>query len=312
MDEYTRILLKVAKLYYQDNFTQQEIGEKLCLSRPKVSRMLQQAREQNIVQIRIFPPSEDFTELEINLERKFGLKEVVVACVDDYDSETSVMRELGIAAAKFLHRIVQDNVLIGFTWGGFLSAMSDAIIPENKNNLRIIQMVGGLGEPDTDIHAIDIVKRAAITLNAKLILLPAPGIVETGEVHRILLSEKTIKYALDLLPEADIAFVGIEAPGLNSMVVQGNVIDPDEMEQLIKSGAVGDIGLRFFDIQGNPIECELADRVIGASLPDLRKIPQTVGVAGGREKLDAILGAVRGNYINTLVTDQRTARQLLN
>ncbi len=221
------------------------------------------------------------------------------------------MRELGVAAAKYLHRVVQDNDLIGFTWGGSLAALSDSIIPENKNNLQVIQMVGGLGEPDTDIHAIEIVKSAAIELNATLILLPAPGIVETIEAHRILLADKSIKHALDLAPKADVAFVGIGAPGPDSMIVHGNIMTQAEMKQLIDLGAVGDIGLRFFDIQGNPILSEVANRVIGANLTAFRKIPHTIGLAGGAEKVNAILGAIRGNYINTLVTDQHTAQKLL-
>ena len=311
MDENFRILLKVAQLYYQDNLTQQEIAENLRISRPKVSRLLQQAREQNIVQINIISPSDDFTDIENKLEKKFDLKEVVIANVTEITSQVAIRRELGAAAARYLHRLVQDGDLIGFTWGGSLSALADSIIPENKDNIHTIQMVGGLGEPDADIHVIDIVKRAAIALNATLILIPAPGIVETIEAHKILLADKSIKQALDLAPKADIAFVGIGAPSPDSMIVQGSIMTQAEMKQLIDLGAVGDIGLRFFDIHGNPVLSDVENRVIGASLATFRKIPHTVGVAGGVEKLDAIQGAIRGKYINTLITDQNTAQLLL-
>lgn len=311
MDENIRILLKVAQLYYQDNLTQQEISENLRLSRSKVSRVLQQAREQNIVQINIFSPSEDYTDLENKLEKKYGLKEVVITFVPEINSQVVIRRELGTAAARYLHRLIQDGDLIGFTWGGSLSALADSIIPENKDNIHTIQMVGGLGEPDADIHVIDIVKRAAIALNATLILIPAPGIVETIEAHKILLADKSIKQALDLAPKADIAFVGIGAPSTDSMIVQGNIMTQAEMTQLISVGAVGDIGLRFFDILGNPILSDVDNRIIGASLTTFQKIPHMVGVAGGVEKLNAILGAIRGKFINTLITDQNTAQQLL-
>lgn len=311
MDENIRILLKVAQLYYQDNFTQQEIAENLRISRSKVSRVLQQAREQNIVQISIFSPSEDYTNLENKLEKKYGLKEVVIAFIPEINSQAAIRRGLGTAAARYLHRLIQDGDLIGFTWGGSLSALADSIIPENKDNIQTVQLVGGLGEPDTDIHVIDIVKRAAIALNATMILIPAPGIVETIEAHKILLADKSIKQALDLAPKADIAFVGIGAPSTDSMIVQGGIMTEDEMTHLISIGVVGDIGLRFFDILGNPILSDVDNRIIGASLATFRKISHTVGVAGGVEKLKAILGAIRGKYINTLITDQNTAQQLL-
>ena len=311
MEENFRILLKVSQMYYQDNLTQQEIAENLRISRPKVSRVLQQAREQNVVQINIISSSDDFTELENKLEKKFNLKEVVIACVEDGNSQEAIRHELGLAAAKYLHRILEDNDMIGFTWGGTLSTLADSIIQENKVNIQTIQMVGGLGEPDTNIHVIDIVKRAAIALDATLILLPAPGIVGSIEAHEILLADKSIKQALDLAPKVDIAFVGIGAPGPQSMIVQGNIMTQDEMEKLIDLGAVGDIGLRFFDIQGNPILSDVDNRVIGANLNIFRKISHSVGVAGGSEKLAAILGAIRGKYINTLITDQHTAQQLL-
>ncbi|MCE1255322.1 MAG: sugar-binding transcriptional regulator, partial [Anaerolineae bacterium] len=263
MDEGTRILLKVARLYYQEGLTQQEIADNLRLSRPKISRLLQQARDQQIVQIKIVAPFENFTDLENKLEKKYNLKEVIVVNVKDSDSRSSVSRELGIAAAKYLDRTVQDGDLIGFTWGSSLSVLADSITPENKNNIRVIQMVGGLGEPNTDIHAIDIAKRVAIVMNANLTLLPAPGIVGSVEVRQILLADRSVKQAMELAPQADIVFVGIGAPEPNSLIVQGNIMSWDEMKHLIDLGAVGDIGLHFFDIQGNQILSEVEDRVIG-------------------------------------------------
>jgi DNA-binding transcriptional regulator LsrR (DeoR family) len=311
LDENTRILIKVSQLYYRENLTQQMIAENLRLSRPKVSRLLQQAKDQHIVQIIIVEPPENFTELENKLEKKYGLKEVNIVCVKNTGSRDLTLHELGVAAAQYLNRIVQDDDLIGFTWGGSLAALADSIIPENKNNIRVIQMVGGLGEPNTDINAIDIAKRIAVAMNAKLTLLPAPGIVATKEVREILLAEKSVQQAMELAPKAEIVFVGIGVPGPDSLIIQGNIMSWNEMQHLINLGAVGDIGLNYFDINGNPIISEEGNRVIGAGLPTFKKIPHMIGLAGGNGKVNAILGAIRGGYINTLITDQNTARALL-
>ena len=311
MDEATRILVKVAQLYYQENLTQQEIAENLRLSRPKISRLLQQGRDQHIIQINIITPPGNFTEIENRLEKKYGLKEVIVVNITDPDSRTSTLRELGAAAARYLNRIVQDGDFIGFTWGGSLSALADSIIPDNKNNIRVIQMVGGCGEPNTDINAIDIAKRVAIAMNANLTLLPAPGIVETIEVREILMADKSVKQAMEQALKVEVVFVGIGAPGPDSLIIQGNIMTSEEMEKLIDLGAVGDIGLHFFDINGNCICSDVENRVIGAGLNSFRKFPHAVAVAGGNGKLNAILGAIHGKYINTLITDSVTAEKLL-
>jgi DNA-binding transcriptional regulator LsrR (DeoR family) len=310
LDGSTRILLKVAHMYYEGNLTQQEIANNLRLSRPKVSRLLQQAREQQIVQIKIISPPENYAELENKLESKFALKEVVIVHINE-DSRASIVHKLGAAAASYLNRIVQDGDLLGFTWGGSLSALADSISSENKENIRVIQMVGGLGEPTSETHALDIAKRVAIAMKANLALLPAPGIVGSIEVRQILLADRSIKQALELAPKSNIVFVGIGAPELSSLILQGNIMSLEEMQHLIDLGAVGDIGLHFFDINGDPILSDVENRVIGVGLETFRKIPHSVGVAGGSGKLNAILGAIRGKYINTLITDQITAQKLL-
>jgi DNA-binding transcriptional regulator LsrR (DeoR family) len=311
VDENARILQKVSRLYYESNLTQQEIANNLRLSRPKVSRLLQQAREQQIVQIKIISLPENYGELENKLEQKYGLKEVVIVHVDDV-SPTSIVNKLGVAAAGYLNRVIQDGDWLGFTWGGSLSVLADSLSPDDKENVRVIQMVGGLGEPNAETHALDIAKRVAIAMKANLTLLPAPGIVSSLEVRQILLADKSVKQAIEMAPKVNIVFVGIGAPEPESLIIQANIMSWDEMKQLVDQGAVGDIGLHYFDINGNPVLSEVENRVIGVGLEAFREIPHAVGVAGGSKKLNAILGAIRGKYINTLITDQTTAQQLLD
>jgi DNA-binding transcriptional regulator LsrR (DeoR family) len=173
-------------------------------------------------------------------------------------------------------------------------------------------MVGGMGTPFSDAHAGDIARRVAQTLNAKLTVLPAPGIVETAEMAEAMRKNKQVSYALSLGAEVKVAFVGIGSFRTEALLMRSeDIITWSEVDPLIKRGAVGDIGLRIFDINGDRVLSEIDQRILGVDLQVIQKLERVVGVAGGTQKYDAILGAVRGKYINSLVTDEETARRLV-
>ncbi len=312
MDGTLHQLIKVAKLYYEDGLTQQAIAERLRLSRPKISRLLQQARDERVVQITIAPPVGTHADLERQLEICYGLEEVLVVDVTHPDVSALVMRELGTAAADYFSHILQDHDIVGMTWGGTLAAMVDALSPQKIQDVRVVQMVGGLGEPSAEIHATDVARRMAQALDASLTLLPAPGIVDSPQGREILQMDKYVRNCLQLAAKANVVLAGIGALKRDSVLMRdGNLITWDEVSSLINQGAVGDIALRFFDIHGRPVAAEINERVIGVDLPTLQSLPRVIGVAGGSSKFEAILGAIRGKLVSSLVTDSVTARQLL-
>jgi len=307
-----RLLVKVATLYYEESRTQQEISDSLGLSRPKVSRLLQQARDMGIVQISILPPSGVHADLEKALEQRYGLKEVVVAEVQEYTSAASSAREIGTAAAEFLMRVVKPGDVIGLSWGRTLAAMVSAMRPEPKGGLTVVQVTGGLGPPSADTHASGLATRLANALEATLHLLPAPGVVDSPSTRSALLSDSHIRRALTAAQKASAIFVGIGTPSRGSIVMQmGDLMTWEELERLVQLGAVGDVALHYFDVKGRPILPGLSERAITMAADALKSVPRVVGVAGGAGKLEAILGAVRGRWINCLVTDHVTAAKLL-
>jgi DNA-binding transcriptional regulator LsrR (DeoR family) len=308
----TSLLEKVAKLYYEDGMTQEKIAQKLRISRPKVSRLLTEARAEGVVQIIVNSMPNGFEDLERELEMKTGLLDSVITRVSDPHDANLVSQELGSAAAQYFERIVQDGDVVGFTWGNTLSVMADQISPLKLRQMLIVQMVGGMGDPFSDAHAGDIARRAAQTLNAKLAVMPAPGIVDTVEMCEAMRKNKHVSHALSLGAEVKVAFVGIGSFRKDALLMRNeDIITWQEVDPLIKRGAVGDIGLRFFDIKGTRLHSEIDQRIIGVELDVIRKLERVVGVAGGTQKYDAILGAVRGKYINSLVTDEETARRLV-
>jgi len=312
MNDKSKLLIKIAKLYYENNFTQDAIAHKLRMSRPRVSRLMQEAIDTGIVKITISQEPSGFTAYENQLETKYDLLEAVVVDVSDPDSPEQVARDLGAAAAEYFTRLVQDGDNVGFSWGLTLAAMVENMKPEKKSNVTILQMVGGLGEPGSDSHATGLVSRAAMALSGTVCLMPSPGVVSSIEAANLLRSDRYISKTLQKVKDIDIAFVGIGAPTKESLLMRDEtIISWKEMDQLIKAGAVGDIGLHFFDVNGNTLQTELNNRVIGISLEDIKKINRVVGMAGGTDKFEAVLGAIRGRYINTIITDTLTARRLI-
>lgn len=305
-----RLISKVSSMYYNQNYNQREIAERLHLSRPKVSRLLKKAREKGIVQISVITPNGNFMETESTLENEFGLKEALIVDVNASDSKT-IKRQIGTAAADYLHRTVSGGEVIGVTWGTTLQAMADAMLPKPINDIHVVQSLGGVGPPEAKAHATDISRRLSQILESRLTLLPAPGIVHSTQAKEILLSDRQVRGALDRFEDIDILFVGIGAINTNPVLARNSQEIPEYLhEQIINSEAVGDIALHFFDIDGNEIDSDLKDLVIGISIEELKQIDTVVGLAGGKDKEDVIRGALNGQLIDVLITDNQTAMHL--
>jgi len=181
---------------------------------------------------------------------------------------------------------------------------------QSYEKVRVVQLLGGLGQPEADVHGADLARRAAAALGARLRILPSPGIVASKAVCDALLSDPQVADTLALGAGADIAVVGLGQPNRGSVVAQSGILSEGELQELTALGAVGDIGLRFFDVQGKPIEHEINERIVGLDLEQLQAIPRVIGVAGGSEKEQVIRAALCGRLIDVLVTDERTARRV--
>ena len=307
-----RLLLKVSKLYYEKGYTQQQIGERLNLSRPKVSRLLQQAEDVGIVKINIIPQPGVYTNLEDKLEAKYGLREAVVVGVSEPNSQISVSREVGAAAAGYFSRTMSSPCIIGISWGTTLCAMVDAIPAIDCHGSHVVQLVGGLGIPESEAHATYILRRLVAQTESKLSVLLVPGIVDSTEVKKAFLSDSHVQEIFKLFPKIMVAYVGIGAPTPDSVVMRdGSIISQKELDTLKSKGAVGDVCLRFFDKDGQAVHSEADDRVMGISLEELKRIDRVVGVTGGPKKLGAIRAALKGKIINVLVTDHLSAKRVL-
>ncbi len=309
-----RLISKVSTLYYHQNLKQQEIADRLQLSRPKISRLLKQAREQGIVKITVNVPNSNYIDTETLLEEKYLLKEVLIVDIDTSDGFSSapiIKKQLGQSAADFLLRTISEGDVIGVTWGTTLQGMIDALLPNPIKGTHVIQTLGGVGPPEAKAHSTDISRRLSQLLDSRLTLLPAPGIVDSEESKEVLLADRRVNTALELFGKINIAYVGIGAISTNLVLKKESFeLSADLQDQIIQSDAVGDVGLNFFDINGKPVITKFQDLFIGMSLEQYKQVDTVVGIAGGAEKTDAIYGALNGGFIDVLITDQNTAQKL--
>jgi DNA-binding transcriptional regulator LsrR (DeoR family) len=314
--DHERLLVKAARLYYEQELTQSQISKRLRLSRQKVQRLLQEARQEGIVQISIRPVMGIFTDLERALEQVYNLREAIVVETTDYGEHDTVTREIGMAAAEYLLRVIQPGDAITISWGSTLLGMVNALyataVRIDIDGLTVVQALGGLGDPTDEVHAADLTRRLARILGGQAVLLPAPGAAGTLAAREALMGDPHVQRALEQASQANLAVMGIGAPRPDSVLIQhGSIIQWEELAALQEQGAVGDINLRYFDEDGQPMDSDLDRRIIGLTLEDIQQIETVVGIAGGDAKFNAIQGAVSGQLVDVLVTDDVTAHRLL-
>ena len=308
--EELRLVTKVASLYYEKNLRQADIAKQLDLSQAGVSRLLKRAKDENIVRITVAQPLGSHTQVEQEIEARYGIKEAIV--VDSGNSETQLLRSLGAAAAYYLETTLKPNEIIGISsWSETLLAMTNAMHPVPIKNARVVQILGGVGNPSAEAHAAHLTRRLANLTGAEAFMLSGPGVVASKSARDILLADPFITEAIGLFDQVSLALVGIGARTPSKVLASsGNVFSTEELETLSEKGAVGDICLRFFDEQGQAILSSFNERVIGMKLEELRKVRRTVGIAGGKRKHAAIKGALEGGWINVIITDKATAAYL--
>lgn len=298
-DEET--LTRIAWYYYNDGLTQNEIGERLNMSRIKVSRLLESGRRSGIIQVRINSRYQGCLSLERAIKDRYGLLEAYV--VPELPGQDSSDR-LGQAAAQFLMQRLQHNDLLAVGWGATVSNTIQRLGHlANERNIGLVSLTGGVGT------YVDGMRTA--NWGSSVHLVPAPLLVRDPDVARNLSSEPAVANLLDMALNASFQFVGIGELSVNSTVVRSGYIKPDEVEPLRRKGAVGDILCQFFDEKGAVLDLPLHDRVLGVKLDALTRAEKVVAAAGGANKVRAIHSALLGRFVGILITDETTAGDLL-
>jgi DNA-binding transcriptional regulator LsrR (DeoR family) len=304
------LLAKAARLYFIDDRSQDDVAAILGTTRSNVSRMLKQARDLGIVEIRIVDPTGRDQELEAALRDRFGLAD---ARVVEPGPEADVLAAVGHVAARWLDETLRDGQVVALSWGQTLQAVVRAVEGLSRHDVEVVQLVGGLSALDSGRTGQELVHELSERMGARHRYLHAPALFGSAEALAMLLREQTIAGALDVAKKADIAMVGIGTPGIGSSeaLLGALGLTPAQRAEFDASGAVGDVCGRFYDLAGREVRSVVAERVLAVTLDDLRAIPTVAGVAAGAEKAPGILGALRGRIVDVLICDQAAARSAL-
>jgi deoxyribonucleoside regulator len=301
--------VRVAELYYDENKTQDEIGALLGISRWKAGRLLIQARESGIVRIEIVHPRARRLTLERELCARFHLGDAVV--VPDPDSDAGVTARVAQAAADYLTSLRPVPRVLGVSWGRTLNEVADRLPMGWTTGVTVVQINGGVSLNRRPGGAANMATTIAQRGNGSAILLPSPAILERLETKQAIEADRTVA---DVLARAAAASAYLYSAGVadaTSVLVESGYLTPGDVTELVRKGAVGDVVGRYIDADGNIVDRALDERTVGLGLDELRSAATAIFVVAGKSKHDVARAVVMSGLCTAVVTDESTARALL-
>lgn len=299
-------------MHHVDGLTQAEIADRTGQSHSTVNRLIKQGHDLGMVEISIRSPFQDHLALERDLARISGLREVVVEAITS-DNADAVLARVGMAAADLLVNRVKPGQTICVSGGkGVTACVAGLRNVSAIKGLSVVPATGLVqGKHYTDVnHAAASMAQA---LGGEAVQMLSPMFAETEEQHAMITGMRTVSKVLDRARGADLAVVGVG--GLRERATSYFDLHhdvPAEADELFASGAVAELLARVLDEEGRVTDYARNGLVVALTPDELRRVPISIGVAAGQKKAEAICAVVRGGYINTLVTDETTARAVLH
>ncbi|MFD1420682.1 sugar-binding transcriptional regulator [Lactiplantibacillus songbeiensis] len=304
-------LLRAAILYYEQNMTQEQVAKSIGVSRPVVSKLLQRARDNHLVEFFVKDPDKQNCELELEIQKKYNLNSVKVVSTRFNRTSSSVLSQAGFLTAQYLRSIINNVSSIGIGWGNAISyfvAESEYI---TAGKLTVVPLVGGLGLLNLDIHANHLVAELASKLDARYSTFYAPVIADSEESAGELRKSSLVSSALDAAKNVDVAFIGVGNDVETSTWRKLDYITESETQELTDAGAIGDVVADFFDDKGCTVHTDFSNRLIGITIDDLKDIKNVVVTAVGEKKAKGIKVLLENHVINTLIIDRDIAEKVV-
>ncbi|MEO8462645.1 MAG: sugar-binding domain-containing protein [Chloroflexota bacterium] len=296
-------LVRISRLYYELGETQEAIATTMGITRPQVSKLLKRARAQGVVEIRIVDRSTRPSEVAMELQGQFGLRAVHVAPTFA-GSDDLTRRRVGRLAAQVLVTAVRDGMIVGIGDGSALAATADGIDDvASPVSATVVPLCGGFWGAGGGHEPY---RRIAEALTASAVGLLAPGLLDDALTRDALAAHAGIREVTSLWERLDVAILGIGGPAWTEALV-----GVDVLAELEERGAIGEMLIAPFDVDGRFVAESLRARTIACDARRLSAVPISIGVASGASKVEPILGALRTGAVNVLVTDLETAERVL-
>ena len=312
MDEKKlNLIYLVAKEYYIDEKKQKEIAEKYNINRVQVSRYISEARARGMIDIKVLNPLED---------SKFGLREklgrffpdinfqiaVTHKSKDDYDLDSLVNK-----AVDYLNQSLSPNDKIGFGWGKTMYQLAKNFKTQhNYNDLIVVPLVGGSMKFENEFQCNNISFMIAEKFDGINIPILAPFYVK-DELYNSFVENDDVKHVLLLWEKLDKAVVGIGSEFSVTPLMELDVLNKEDFARLLNFRQVGDILTHYFNIKGEFCQLDIYENLINLPADSLQKIEEVIAVAGGSDKVESIIGALRTGLIDTMVLDNVVAERII-
>ena len=303
------LAVRVAELYYDENKTQDEIGDLLAISRWKAGRLLSQARERGIVRIEIVHPRARRLGVERELREKFGLAEAVI--VPAPDNEKGITTRVAQAAADYLSQLRPAPRTLGVSWGRTLDAIAEQLPAGWTTGVRVVQINGGVSLNPRAGTAATLAATIAQLGGGSAVLLPSPAILERIETKLAIEADRSVADVLELARTASAYLYSAGVADASSVLVESGYLTPTDVADLVRAGAVGDVVGRYINAAGQTVDARLDERTVGLGLDELRSATTAIFVVAGRSKHDVARAVVTSGLCTVLVSDENTARALL-
>lgn len=295
------LALKASWYYYVENMTQQNISDVMGISRMRVIKLLEHARQKGIIQFHFRSEHAYRMELECRLMQRWGLQDVFIVPVDS--TIKNIDLAVGKAAAMYLHNQIHEDCYINWGHGRTLNYTLGNLLQSCEHQLSIVSLTGGVDYYFPDLRAV--------YNNANMHVIPAPLIMSSREATQAIRSERPVQDIFNMIWHSSMTVVGIGSMSAEATLIKKGVMTSNDFLLLGMQGAVGDILSQFINENGEKIKCSFEERMIAISLEELKKLKNVIGVAAGVSKVPAIHASLRGGYLNKLITDEETAGLLL-
>ena len=300
------LMYKVTWYYYEENMTQQEIAEHLGISRMKVVKILNQAKNDGVIKFKMDPEAKSNIALERDVMKKFDLCDVFVVPSSPKDLNDTIAK----AAAQYLEEKVTENTYINIGYGDTVSKTLNHLIYSLDKQISLVTLSGGVSYYTSSIIS-GTKRRATSGITPNIHILPAPLLASSEEVADIILKEKSIQNVFNMTQLSSMSLVGIGAVSDEATIFKYGIANGEDLTLLKMQGAVGDILSQFYDKDGNILDTNFHKKLISIKLDHLKESNQTIGVAGGDDKVQAIYSALVGKFVDILITDEDTALSLM-
>lgn len=299
-DYEENLMIKISWYYYMENLTQQTIADQLGISRMRVIKLLERARQTGIVQFKISSSFDRRHALETKLMNRYGLKDCYT--VPTNPNPADVNDTIAKAASIYISNHITDHSYINFGYGDTSSRTIAYLAKSLESQVSYVSLTGGVGYylPNSESNIF----------NAKLYLIPAPLMMSSSDMAAAIRDESSVQEVSNMIQLASMTIVGIGAMDDGATILKSSILSHNDFLLLTMKGAVGDIICHFVDKDGNLVDTDIDSKLVSVPLNTLHSLENVIGVAAGTHKVPAISAALKGGYLDILITDENTAELL--